>query len=89
MRTVTCAEASVQRLQVTTTNTSDLGDIVREDVPCDASEAVSAGRHPGTYRVRVAARVGDGTVVGEVNAGSVTISDGQIADAGSVAVPVR
>jgi hypothetical protein len=92
-RTLTCAEASqqasVQRLQLTTTNANDLGDIVREDVECDAGEAVSAGRHHGTYRVRLGARMVNGTTTAEANAETVTISDGQIADAGSVTLSVR
>jgi hypothetical protein len=87
-RTVTCAEASVQRLQLTTTNTSDLGDIVREEFACDPGEAVSAGRHHGTYRVRLAARMMNGSSAGGVEAGTVTISDGQIADARSVTLTV-
>jgi hypothetical protein len=92
-RTLTCAEASqlssVRRLQLTTTNTHDLGDIVREDIECDPGEAVSAGRHHGSYRVRLGARMVNGTSAGEVDAGTVTISDGQIADAGSVTLTVR
>lgn len=87
-RTVTCAEASVQRLQLTTTNTSDLGDIVREELECDPGEAVGGGRHHGTYRVRLGARMLNGAPAGNVEAGTVTISDGQIADARSVTLTV-
>lgn len=86
---LTCAEASVRRLQLTTTNTGDLGDVVREDVECEPGEAFSAGRHHGTYRVRLGARMPNGTSAGDVEAGIVTISDGQIADARNVTLTVR